>query len=49
MVKEYEIWDEKEEAVKSKEKVKKLVSPRFYKYIYVFEKKVNKRMLTRKI
>ena len=39
----------KEEAVKYKEKAKKLVSQRFYKWIPVFGKKVSERMLTKKL
>ena len=38
VVEEQEIWNEKEETAKSKEEVKKLVSQRFYKQIYIFEK-----------
>jgi len=46
---EWETWDEKEKAAKSKEKVKKLVTQRLYKWIYVFGKKTSERMLMRKI
>ena len=35
----WEIWSEEEKAAKSEEDAKKLVSPRFYKQIYVFRKK----------
>ena len=42
---EWEIWDEKEEAAKSKEEAKKLVSQRFHKWIHVFGKKASERML----
>ena len=48
-VEEWETWDEKEKAAKSKEKVKKLVTQRLYKWIYVFGKKTSERMLMRKI
>ena len=49
MAEEQEIWDEKEEIVKSEEKVKKLVPEHFYKWIYMFEKKQSKRMPIRKL
>jgi len=45
----WEIWDEEEEAAKSEEEAKKLVTERFYKWIHVFGKKVSKRMLKRKV
>jgi len=35
----WEIWGEEEKAAKSEEDAKKLVSPRFYKWIYVFGKR----------
>ena len=44
MVKEWEIWDEKEEAARSEE-AKKLVSKWFHKWIKVFGKKASERML----
>jgi len=46
---EWEIWDEKEEAVKSEAEAKKLVLEKFHKWIKVFGKKQSKRMPTRKI
>jgi len=46
---EWEIWDEEEEAVRSEEKVKKLVPERSHKWIQVFGKKARKRMSTRKL
>ena len=49
VVKEWEVWNEEEKAVKLEEEAKKLVSPRFYKQIYVFGKKVSERMLVKKI
>ena len=39
IAKEWEIWDEEEETVKSEEQMKKLVLERFHKLIYVFGKK----------
>ena len=45
----WEIWDKEEDAAKLEEEAKKLVSPRFYKWIYVFRKKVNERIPTKKI
>ena len=45
----WEIWDKEEAAAKLEEEAKKLVSPRFYKWIYVFRKKVNERIPTKKI
>ena len=46
---EWEIWNEEKEIAKSEEKVKKLVSQRFHKWIYIFGKKASERMLTRKV
>ena len=40
----WEIQDKEEKAVKSKEEAKKLVPQRFHKQIYIFEKKVSKRI-----
>ena len=48
-VKEQKIQDEKKEAVKSKEKTKKLVPQRFHKWIYVFGKKASEKMLMKKV
>ena len=42
-------WYEKQKAAKFEEKVKKLVLQRFHKQIYIFRKKVSKRMLTKKL
>jgi len=42
--------NEKEEKVaKSEEEAKKLVSQRFYEWIYIFGKKVSERMLMKKL
>ena len=46
---EWEIWDEEEEAAKSKIEAKKLVPEEFHKWIKVFGKKQSERMLTRKV
>ena len=46
---EQEIWDKEEEMVKLEQDAKELVSLRFYKWIYVFRKKVNKKMLVKKM
>jgi len=46
VVKEWEIWDKKEEAVKSEAEAKKLVPERFHKWIKVFGKKQSERMST---
>jgi len=49
-VEEWEIWNKEKKAAKlEKKKVKKLVPPRFYKWIHIFRKKISKRMLMRKI
>jgi len=45
----WEIWDEKEEAVKSEAEAKKLVPEKFHEWIKVFGKKQSERMLTRKV
>jgi len=49
VIEEWEIWDKEKEVVKSKKKSKKLVSPRSYKWIHVFGKKVSKIILMRKM
>ena len=50
VVEKWEIYDEEEEAAKSKEEARKLVSQRFHKLIYVFgKKKVSEIMLTKKL
>ena len=46
---EWEIWDKEEEAVKSGEEAKKLVPLKFHEWIHVFERKVSKKMPTRKV
>jgi len=49
VAKEWEIWNKEEKVVKSEEEAKKLVPQRFHKWIYVFEKKVSKRILMKKL
>ena len=49
IAKEWEIWDKKEKTAKSEKEAKKLVLPRFYKWIHIFWKKTSERMLTRKL
>ena len=49
LVKEWKIWDEEEEMVKSETEAKGLVLEIFYKWIYVFGKKANKRMPIQKL
>ena len=49
IVEEWEIWDEEEEAAKSKEKAKKLVPERFHKWIHVFGKKASEQIPTKKL
>ena len=46
---EWKIWDEEEEAAKSKMEAKKLVPEKFHKWIKVFGKKQSERMLMRKV
>jgi len=46
---EWEIWDEKEEAMKLEAEAKKLVPEKFHKWIKVFGKKQSERMPTQKI
>ena len=41
IAKEWEIWDEEEEAAKSEAEVRKLVPERFHKWIYIFGKKAS--------
>ena len=41
VTKEWKIWDEKEEAAKSEEEMKKLVLVKFHKWIHVFGKKAS--------
>ena len=49
VVEEQKIWDEKEKVAKLEEEAKKLVSPRFHRWVYVFRKKVSERMPVEKI
>ena len=49
VVEEWEIWDEKEAAVRSEEKAKKMVPEKFHQWIKVFSKKQLERIPTRKI
>ena len=51
MAEEWEILNDDEEVVKSKEKTKKLVLEHFHKYIHIFGKKQSEseRMPTRKL
>jgi len=49
VVEEWEIWEEKEQAAKSKEEAKKLVPEKFHKWIKVFGKKQSERMPMRKL
>jgi len=49
VAKEYEIYNKKKEAAKSKEKTKKLVPQRFHKWIYIFGKKASEKMLMKKV
>jgi len=44
VAKEWEIWNEEEEAVKSEAEAKKLVPEQFYRWIKVFGKKQSERM-----
>ena len=49
VAKKWEIWNEKEEEVKSEAKAMKLVPEKFHRQIKVFGKKQLERMPTRKI
>ena len=49
IAKEWEIWDEEEEAAGSEAEARKLVPEKFHSWIKVFEKKQSKRMPTRKV
>ena len=49
VAKEWEIWNEKEEAAKSEAEAKKLVLEKFHEWIKVFGKKQLERMPTRKL
>jgi len=48
VVEEWEIWNEEEEAVKLEKEAKKLVPPRFYKWIHIFRKKASERIPMKK-
>ena len=49
VVEEQKIWDEEEEVAKLKEEAKKLVPPRFHRWVYVFRKKASEKMPVKKI
>jgi len=49
VAKEWEIWDEEEEAARSEEEAKKLVPEKFHKWIKIFGKKQSEKMSTRKV
>ena len=49
IVKEWEIWEEEEEAARSEVEAKKLVPERFYEWIKMFGKKQSERIPTRKV
>jgi len=49
VAKEWEIWNEEEEAAKSEAEAKKLVPEQFHRWIKVFSKKQSERMPTWKI
>ena len=49
VAKEWEIWDEEEEAARLEEEVKKLVLEKFHRLIKVFGKKQSERMPTQKV
>jgi len=46
---EWEIWNKEVEVAKFEEETKKLVSQRFYKWIYVFGEKASKRIPIKKV
>ena len=46
---EWKIWNKEGKAVKFEKEVKILVSQKFYMQTYIFEKKVSKRMPTKKM
>ena len=48
MAEKWEIWNEEEEAVKLEKEVKKLIPPKFHRWIHVFRSKVSERMLVKK-
>ena len=45
----WKIWNKKEKVAKFQEEVKKLVSQRFHKWIYIFKKKASEKILTKKL
>ena len=49
VAKEWEIWDEEEEAAKSEVEAKKMVPEKYHQWIKVFRKKQSERMPTRKL
>ena len=49
LAKEWEIWDEEEEAAKSETEAKKMVPKKFHPWIKIFGKKQSERMPTRKV
>ena len=49
LAKEWEIWDEEEEAAKSEAEAKKMVPKKFHPWIKIFGKKQSERMPTRKV
>ena len=49
VIKEWEVWNKEEEAEKLKEEAKRLVLPKFHKWIHILKKKASKRMPIRKI
>jgi len=46
VIKKWEIWNKEKKVAKLEEEAKKLILPRFYKWIHIFRKKASKRMLT---
>ena len=49
VAKEWEIWDEEEEAARSEEEAKELVPEKFHQWIQVFGRKQSERMLIKKV
>jgi len=49
MAEKWEIWNEEEETVKLEKEAKKLIPPKFHRWIHVFRKKVSERMLVKKV
>ena len=48
VAKEWEIWDEEEEAARSEAEAKKMVSKKFHQWIKVFGKRQSERIPTKK-